>query len=201
MTKSVLIAIAVTSVVTIGPVDAAGQSSSGVKVGAAGARVAARGPAGFDSNADLGAALGGFIAFSLSDTLRIQPEVLFTLRRFKSADLPENLQVRSRVIEIPVLLSKRWRTSHRMQPVFFAGPQLNVIARVRQTYGDLQSDVTSNIRRLDLCVTAGGGYEVPLGVGAAIMEARVHVGFRDLSKDTDTAMNSRGFLILFGYRF
>jgi hypothetical protein len=171
----------------------------GVKGGFVGASLSVEGPGAFDTNADPGPVLGGFVGIDLTPGVRLQPEVLFARRRFQSPDFEEALAIDARVIEVPVLVHKRF--NRRVQPVIFAGPQLGIIFEVRQRFGQIRTDISREIRDVDFGVVAGAGLEARAGRGAIVMEGRVNAGFRDLSEADDTDMKSRGFLVLFGYRF
>jgi len=176
-----------------------GERAFGLKGGFVGASVDARGPAGFETNADVGPAIGGFATFQLTETVSLQPELLFTAPRFKSPDFGPGLAVRARAVEMPVLLQKQLRL--RSHPVLFAGPNISFITRVTQEFDNVRSDISKEIRNVDIGVVAGGRFEVSTGRGAVLLEGRVNVGFRDLSASPDTSMNSRAFVGLFGYRF
>src|SRR5262245_36296084 len=180
--------------------DACGQDRAfGRKGGFVGASVDARGPGGFETNADLGPAIGGFATFQLTETVSVQPELLFTAPRFKSSDFGPGLAVRARAVEMPVLFQKQLQ--RRSHPVLFAGPQISFITSVKQEFDNVTSDISKEIRNVDLGVVAGGRFEISTGRGAVLLEGRVNVGFRDLSQSEDTSMNSRAFAGLFGYRF
>src|SRR5262245_14582833 len=101
------------------------ERTFGLKGGFVGASVDARGPAGVARTADLGPAIGGFATFRLTETVSLQPELLFTAPRFKSSDFGPGLAVRARAVELPVLLQKQLQ--RRSHPVLFAGPNISFI--------------------------------------------------------------------------
>ncbi len=175
--------------------------TGGIKAGAIGTSIAVTGANAFDTGAEIGVEAGAFAGIALGATARLQVEALFARRRFSSRDFPLPLAVKSRSVEIPVLVVKRFKIEHHVQPLVYGGPQISVIGRTTQTLGPVVSDLSRELREADIGMTVGGGVEVAARRGAVVIECRVNSGFRDLSVAKETTMRSRAFSILAGYRF
>jgi hypothetical protein len=173
----------------------------GVKGGWVSGSLQADGPEAFDTSADAGFAIGGFIGFGLGDAVRFQPEVLLSNRRFSSTGPRAPFGVSARGVEVPLLFQLRFPEGRRVQAVLFAGPQVSFISSVTQALGDSESDISDQIKNVDAGVTFGGGVEFYVGRGALSLDARYNVGFRNLDESSGPRLESRAFLALVGYRF
>jgi hypothetical protein len=182
------------------PAPARAQSgSAGVKGGINVGKVTASGTDAFDTKVGTGGSIGGFVAIPLGETARIQPEVLFSQRRFSG--VTADLTVESRAVEVPILLHLLVATGQRVRPVLFAGPQLTFISKVTQSTAQGDTDISDNIAGVDAGLTFGGGFEMAAGRGAFVVDGRVNIGMKDLSQSGPPALKSRAFLLLAGYRF
>lgn len=173
--------------------------SAGIKGGLNVSKAAASGTDGFTTKVGAGGSLGGFVAIALGETARIQPEVLFSARRFSGVF--SDFTVTNRAVEVPILLHLTFSHDRRVQPVLFAGPQLTFISKVTQSTPQGDIDISDNIAGVDAGLTFGAGLEMAAGRGAFVVDGRVNLGMRDLSETGPPALKSRAFLLLAGYRF
>ncbi len=199
--SGVVWAIVCAALLAVGQPAAAQTVSAGVKAGVVAARLNVDGAGAFDTSADAGATAGGFVAVEIGRRLRLQAEVLYAERRFSSAGLPIAFSVRSRVVEVPLLVQVIAGSQRRVRPMVYAGPYLSVVSRVRQRSAGQSVDISDRIVDLDAGVTAGGGFEVATGRGAVIVDVRTSIGLKELSEGPPPEFRSRAFGLLLGYRF
>jgi hypothetical protein len=194
-------AIACATLLAVDQPAAAQAVTAGVKAGVVAARLNTDGAGAFDTSADAGATAGGFVAFEAGRRLRVQAEVLYAERRFSSAGLPIAFTVRSRGVEVPLLVQLIAASPRRVRPMVYAGPYLSAVSRVRQRSAGQWVDISDRIVDVDAGVTAGGGVEVSAGRGAVVVEARASIGLRELNEAPPPEFRSRAFGLLLGYRF
>ena len=179
----------------------AGEVTVAVKAGFIAATIDVRGAGRFDTNPNLGLAIGGSAGIALGSGVRLQPELLFTTPRFESGDFPLPLAIKSRAFEVPILLVKAFRSDRRTRPLVYAGPRFAFITRISQIVGQTQSDVTRDFKSVDVAVTGGAGVEIGARRGAVTIEGRANFGVRDISKAADSTTRSRAVVGLIGVRF
>lgn len=175
--------------------------SAGVKGGVVAGRLNVDGAGAFDTTADAAATAGGFVAVEIGRRLRVQLEVLYAERRFGSSGLPVELAVRSRGVDVPLLLQVVAPPTRRIRPMAYAGPYVAAISSVRQTASGQSADISDQINDVDAGVTIGGGVEVSAGRGAIVVEARASLGLKELNEAPPPEFRSRAFGLLLGYRF
>ena len=173
----------------------------GIKGGLVLGDVSTAGVGEFKTDADAGAAIGGFAGVTITPQIRLQAEVLVSNRRFSPADETIDARIRSRGVEVPLLLVIQGRESERVRPMIYAGPQFSFISKVTQTVSGIEIDMSDRIKNTDVGVTAGGGLEIANARGAFVIDVRANIGLRDLNEDAEPSIKSRAFLILVGYRF
>lgn len=173
--------------------------SAGVKGGINSGKATASGTGSFSTNVGTSGSLGGFVTIALGETARLQPEVLFSQRRFSGSS--GAFTIESRAVEVPILAHFVFAPGRRVRPVLFAGPQLTFISNVMQSTAQGESDISDNIKDVDAGLTFGAGFEAAAGNGAFVVDARVNIGMKDLSESGSPSLKSRAFLLLAGYRF
>lgn len=182
------------------PASAQAQSGfAGIKGGVVVGKTSASGAGSFDTHVGRGGAIGVFAGIKLGETVRIQPEVLLTGRRF--SDSTDAFSISARAIEVPILLHFRFATDRRAHPVLFVGPQITFVSNVRQTTAQAETDIDDRIGDTDTGLTFGAGFEMSAGRGSFVVDGRVNVGLKDLSETGPPALKSRAFLLMAGYRF
>src|SRR5262245_53326235 len=122
----------------------------GIKGGLVAASIATAGPGAIDTASDAGGAFGTFVGLGRSTKIRFQPEIFLTTRRFSSSDPSVPFRVSARSVEVPLLVHLRFLEAHRTRVVAYAGPQLSVIGRVRQTRPDGEFDFSDQVKDLDV---------------------------------------------------
>ena len=198
----ILVSAAVVVCALTWPALAAAQSGVfGIKGGLVVGDVSTSGVGEFDTDANAGAAIGGFAGVTITPHLRLQAEVLFSNRRFSAADVTVDARIRSRGVEVPILFVVQGREGQRVRPMLYAGPQFSSISKVTQTVSGIEADMSDRIKNTDAGVAAGGGLEIARASGAFIIEVRAIVGLRNLNEDTDPSIKSRALMMLVGYRF
>jgi hypothetical protein len=184
------------------PVAAEAQTMSfAIKGGLTRSTVSHEGLTSFDPKAENGMSLGAAGGVDLGHTVRFQPELMLSNRKFKSLAGSTTVHVESRTIDVPLLLTAHATTGGRIQPMIYAGPQLNFLSKATQTVGATTTDLKDQFRTVDVNLTVGGGVEIGAGRGAVTLEGRASLGLRDLSVDTTNTLKTRAVLVLAGYRF
>ncbi|MEZ5291873.1 MAG: outer membrane beta-barrel protein [Vicinamibacterales bacterium] len=184
------------------PVTALAQSwSGGIKAGVVAGRLAVSGTGAFDTTADAGAIGGGFLGVMLGRSARVQLEVLASERRFSAKGTPVPFDIRSRGLEVPLLLQLGRLSEGRVRPVVFVGPQLTVISSVVQRREGAETDLGDAVADTDVAFTVGGALEVAAGRGALVIDVRATIGTAQLSVTPPPSFTSRAAAVLVGYRF
>jgi hypothetical protein len=179
----------------------AGPVTVGIKGGVVAARIDVSGAGSFDTAPDAGLAIGGSAAITIGPTIRLQPELLFTEPRFGSSDFALPLTIKSRAVDVPVLLVKQFSTTRRTRPSVYAGPRFGFISSITQTVGQTRSNITDDFKSVDIGVAFGAGAEIAARRGAVTIEGRANIGIRDVSKASDNTTRTRSIVGLLGVRF
>jgi hypothetical protein len=87
------------------------------------------------------------------------------------------------------------------QWLLFAGPQLSFIGSVDQRVGTTTTNIDDFVRRQDIGIVAGAGFERAVSSGAMLVDVRAVFGVRDLAAVGANSQKSRAMQILMGYRF
>jgi hypothetical protein len=145
-----------------------------------------------------GVTFGGHLAFDLTDTMAIQPEVLFTQRGF-SGEGPDDFDFGANLdyIDFPVLL--RFGAGDSGLTVL-AGPSFNFNIRAVGTAEDQDDeDIREDIETFDLGLVAGVGFYGR----SLIVEGRFQEGLTNIAtfEDADDDNRNRSFMMLVGVRF
>jgi hypothetical protein len=196
----VLVCAGVSALVLVVNAASALAQDIGIKAGLTSATLSVTGLQGFDPDAAIGVLVGGWLSMG-RETVRLQPEVVFTTRRFSAPSPGGDIEVSSRVLDVPVLLMTRWRPGGRVHPLLFGGPYFAFIFDPTQTVGGVETDLSSQIESTDWGMGAGGGVEIDAAGGALVLETRFTWGLRDLSAASETTFKSRTAMASFGYRF
>lgn len=195
----VLIGVAVMSAAAS---DAGAQDVSwGLKGGAVFGSLDVQGPDAFDTSADAGGVVGGFMGIGIGRHLRLQPEVYWSVRRFSATGVPAPFEVSSRGVEAPVLLQGRFPAARATQVLLYAGPQFAFVGKVTQAIGGRSTDISQQISDYDLGLVLGTGVEHRVARGAWLVELRTVLGTRNLLEQGEGSFRSRAIQVLFGWRF
>jgi hypothetical protein len=192
--------VCLAALLTAGPA-AAQTVDGGIKAGMVAGRLRLDGAGAFETTARAGATGGGFVTVGLGRYWRVQLEALYAERRFRSSGLPVEIAVRSRGVEVPLLLQLAAPEGRRVRPLAFAGPQVSVVSSVRQTIGGVDTDISDDVLDLDGAAVAGVGVEIAAGRGAVVIDGRFVVGLKELNETPPPEYRSRAFTLLLGYRF
>jgi hypothetical protein len=141
-----------------------------------------------------GFAVGGFVSVPVSGRLSIEPQLLL-LQKGATAN-GETLKLH--YLEAPVLAMIRLPMRGEAVPFVYGGPAfafaLSAKAAVVGRPDD--EDITSDIRRTDVTVTFGGGFNVD----RMTLEARYTRGLVNIAR-SGPALETRAFLLLAGFSF
>jgi hypothetical protein len=150
---------------------------------------------------------GGHFRFEVMQRLGMQVEVLSVT---KGADLAGTgsegaADIRFEYVEVPVLLHLPLMVG-RVAPYLVGGAAAGLEVRCRIT-GPGGEQACSDFRTFDrrspdLLGVIGGGLSLPLGPGAALLEARYTAGLRNLNADANAALRDvrhRSTYLVAGY--
>jgi hypothetical protein len=163
---------------------------------------------GEDAPSDLGRrtglTLGGFITFDFAGPFALQPELNYVQ---KGAEQANGTITKLDYIELPLLVKLQAPTGGAVSPHLFMGPTgaLNINAEEETDAGT--TDVSDNVRMVDLGLAFGIGLDAGLGAGTLLVDARYGLGVTSLDEDDDVAeaedvsIRNQGFMITVGYAF
>ena len=176
----------------------------GVKGGLTWSAINTSGEGAFDTSADPAGIIGVTVPIEISPWFWIQPELLWSKRRFSVFPFPDptdRVQVSASSLEFPVLANFTVAKYGRTRLQVFAGPQLSRIGEVRQVVFGEDQERSDFVKDLDVGIAAGGGVDIAAPRGAVTMEVRVIRGFKNLSEQPPPEITSRAVVFLAGYRF
>jgi len=159
--------------------------------------------AGPDLDSRIGAVGGVFANVPLLSWLDLQPEALFSMKGARLDLEGASSSVWLDYLELPVLakISRPGGGTYRYFAVI--GPTIGVRlrARIRTDFGESteEIDISDDVERLDLGVTAGGGVQF----GSVVVDGRYTLGLKDIDKDKTDAVKvtNRAFSFTVGFRF
>lgn len=144
-----------------------------------------------------GFAVGGLIELPLTESVLLQPEVLFVQRGATIVDAGSvRLAARYDALQIPVLVKIRF--GEGIRPFLFAGPSFNFAVSNRltvETPGG-SSAVNFSANTFDLAGTLGLGVEF----GSLFVSARYELGFIEVNSNSAN-WRSQGLLAFVGMKF
>jgi hypothetical protein len=147
-------------------------------------------------------AVGGLAAnFGLSESLSIQPELLYSM---KGAELKggvlEDFNFKLNYLELPIFF--RYTLADGAGPFLQAGPQVGYLLNTKISDGDgneIKGD-NDDFQKLELGYAAAIGYQLESGLS---IEGRFNGGINSIGKDDDAydQIRNRVFSIQLGYMF
>lgn len=156
---------------------------------------------------------GAFVRFGMGP-VSIQPELMYVTKgsSFSFSEGPFKVEgdIRLDYIEVPVLLHVGFAAGSRIGPYVYAGPafafEVGCTASARSEGIDFSSNCDEQEeeverRKLDVGAMVGGGLSLPLGPGAALLEARYNFGLLNLdtAEVDNEKVKNRSAAVLVGY--
>ena len=181
-----------------------GVTAIGIKAGASFANIF--GEDVFDQEFKLGLAAGGFLTFSFSDRVALQPELLFVMKgsRYETTrfgDYRESMNFN--YVEFPLLVT--YIVSRG--PIAlnaFAGPALafKLSAKVKYEWEGIEEEEDmEDVKSTDVGLTVGVGTGYRVGrSGRLTLDFRYTLGLANIAADGDRVKNG-AFLLLLGWTF
>jgi hypothetical protein len=146
--------------------------------------------------------VGGLAAnFGLSESLSIQPELLYSMKgaELKGAPL-DDFNFKLNYLELPILF--RYTLSDGKGPFLQAGPQIGYLINSKVSDGDgneykIDND---NFQKMELGYVAAIGYQLQSGLS---IEGRFNGGINSIGKDDESydQQRNRVFSLQLGYMF
>lgn len=174
-----------------------------------------------DKEYRVGLSAGAFFEWSITETVRIQPEILYA-RKGVMTNLYDGLisidaDVYFDYIELPIVIKYTFRPGRALRPCLYAGPSfaycLSAEAELSAWIVSTTIDFSSFAHTTDFGLVAGAGVSYPLGQGAVTLDARFQRMFTNaiLSGDFEIDGSEQtiseddfkhfGFVFLAGYAF
>lgn len=179
---------------------AAQEVSAGIRIGVTSATVSVEGLTGFEPEARTGVQGGVWLTLG-GRTVRLQPELIVSTRKFLGGTPAGDVSVKSTVIEVPVLLAARGNADGKVHPLLLVGPSLSFIRNPTQTFGGVETNIDDQLKGTDAGLVIGGGLEVDVTRGALVFDVRYVFGLKNIATAADTTFKTRAWLASVGYRF
>jgi hypothetical protein len=154
--------------------------------------------------------VGAFLAFNLSKSFAIQPEVLYlSVGAFQEAEVEGDLlrlAYSYYYIHVPVLAKLHLVNSGKIRPVIFAGPAVGFLTAFKErsyVNGDLsmENDISELIKSTNFSVVFGGGMEFRLAKLLLLLDVRYDLGLSDVNKSGDGFTKTRALIFMAGLGF
>lgn len=147
-------------------------------------------------------AVGGLAAnIGLSESLSIQPELLYSMKGAELKDAPLNdYNFKLNYLELPILF--RYTLNDGKGPFVQAGPQIGYLLNSKLSDGDGDEIKIDNdsFQKMELGYAAAIGYQTEMGLS---IEGRFNGGINSIGKDNDSydQQRNRVFSVQLGYMF
>jgi opacity protein-like surface antigen len=158
----------------------------------------------------MGIAAGGFLTFSLSDMIAVQPEVLFTQKgsKYEQSYLGETLKAWANItyLDIPVLakLYIPVQPNSGFRPSIFAGPYfgLKLSGKTKIEWMDeTEENEIEDLKGTDFGLVLGGGLDFAFGTGKICVDVRYGFSLASISTESGDVQKNSVISILLGYGF
>ncbi len=161
-----------------------------------------------DTKSKLGFCGGGFVTFSLSKVVVIQPELLYSQKgaKWEIEFLNETWKVTDKFnyLEIPIFIKMIMPVQGKVAPTLFLGPYFGItITNPREEIevnGMTIEDEIEEVKDTDFGAVLGVGIDFDLGKGKIALDARYSLGLTTLS-EADLHVKNNVFSFLLGYSF
>ncbi len=140
---------------------------------------------------------GVFLNFAVKDNFSLQPELLYT-QKGATSNLYDGLvaidaTAKFDYVELPLLAMYTFPVKGVLKPYLYAGPgvafNLNSELDVGVSIFSTSIDISSITHTTDFILLAGGGFDVALGAGMIIFDARFQYGFTNVIQTGDFEIN------------
>ncbi len=155
---------------------------------------------GFSKSPDsrMGAVAGAFVNLRLSNSIGIQPELLYSM---KGSNFEADVVTKLDYLSVPVMV-KYYFGGFNLQ----AGPMFDFLLSAEEEYDGEEEDLKDIVKGMDLGLGFGLGYELPLGLS---FDARYMIGLSDINDSNDESemefqkveIKNKGFQITMGFAF
>ncbi|HFS68113.1 MAG TPA: PorT family protein [Flavobacteriia bacterium] len=165
-----------TAVVAVVMMTSMNAQTFGVKAGANFANFT--GSAIGDTSMKIGAYLGGFVDFEVSDEFSVQPELVFSMQGAQDSN-DSAFKMNLNYLNLPVMA--KYEVAEGFSLV--AGPQIGFLLSAKISDGDNSTDIKDNLKGIDFGLGFGAEYELESGLQ---FSARYNLGLSSLD---DTGSN------------
>lgn len=199
-----VLAMAALMALLYAPVQGQTKVQAGFKAGLNLANLSGDDVEGLDSK--IGFAGGGFLAIDASEQIRIQPELLYTMKGAKDEEQGIDVKLKLNYLEVPVLVKWMIPTQGTVLPSLFIGPAaaFNMSAKVSGEEGgiSIDIDIKDEVKDIDFGLIFGGGLDFAAGSGNFILDVRYTLGLSSIDDtDYDDDVKNGAFSAMIGYAF
>ena len=145
---------------------------------------------------------GVFMNYPLTESISLQPELLFMMKGTKADDDDIDAGYRMTYIDIPILAKFAVPTEGAFTPCFFAGPFIALNLSAEMYMEDEDMDIKDDIKSTDFGLMFGGGFDYAMGEGYLTFDARYALGLTDfVDVEEDVNIKNTGIMFMVGYGF
>ncbi len=156
---------------------------------------------GVGTKMKLGFGGGVFLNYQMTESISLQPELLFIMKGTK-ADVDEvDAGVKMTSVDIPVLVKFSVPMEGAFAPCFFAGPYIGFNMSSKFYVEDEEEDI-EDIKSTDFGLVFGGGFDYDIGEGYLTFDVRYVLGLTTLDdSDEEMDIKNAGIMFMAGYGF
>ena len=147
---------------------------------------------------------GGFISLGISESLAIQPEVLFTGKGalYEETFLGESIRLKMKLdyLEIPLLLKLSVPPQSQSKLIIFGGPAIAIKLSAKSTLevlGEIEETILEDVKNNDYGIVVGAGFDF----GGFVIEGRYTIGLTPIDGDEETDIKNRVISFMAGVYF
>lgn len=153
-------------------------------------------------DAKMGAALGVFVKFEVSEKFAVQPELLYVMKGAKldagifDEEMTGDMKLKANYLSIPVI-AKYYFGGFNIQ----AGPTFDFLMSANSEYDGEDEDIKDELKGMDLGLAFGAGYDLPAGIG---FDLRYIIGLSDINGSDDmegVEIKNKCLMITLSYAF
>ncbi|MBI4720472.1 MAG: PorT family protein [Chitinivibrionia bacterium] len=149
----------------------------------------------FDPSFKTGFTAGVFMNFAVTENFSLQPELLYTQKGATTNLFDDLLEATAKFdyVELPLLARYTIPVKGNLKPFVYAGPGIAFNTSSELEVGisifSTSFDISSITHTTDFIVLAGGGFDLGLGAGKLLIDARFQYGFTNVIQTGDFEIN------------
>lgn len=126
----------------------------------------------------IGAEIGGYLTYSFSDLIALQPELIYTMKGANFDVGGRTFSDNFNYLEIPILARLSFLKG-KTHPIVFLGPEVAMLLSADANGTDIKDRLNST----DFGIVLGAGVGLGLGRGTLTIDARYDLGLTSIGKE------------------